>query len=60
MFGNPVSDPFAGYKARIDAEEGAEPEPAPPAKMPETCPSCGKKLEGDPLAFCYHCGGALA
>jgi hypothetical protein len=60
MFGNPGSDPFTGYKARIDAEEDGEPDAAPPAKMPESCPSCGKKLEGEPIAFCYHCGGELS
>ncbi len=63
MFGNPGSDPFQAYKERIDAEEGAETEaaPAPPVKMPDVCPSCGKKLESEePIAFCYHCGGALA
>ncbi|HZV03310.1 MAG TPA: hypothetical protein VFF73_41785 [Planctomycetota bacterium] len=63
MFGNPGSDPFQAYKERIDAEEGAEEEPAPaaPAKMPDVCPACGKKLETEePIAFCYHCGGALS
>jgi hypothetical protein len=65
MFGNPGGDPFQAYKEKIDAEEPAtrpDEDTGPlPAKMPESCPHCQKKLEGEELvAFCYHCGGALA
>jgi len=65
MFGEAANDPFAAMKQRIDAEEPAAPgeePPAPPAVMPEKCPSCGEKLDAqeEPSAFCYHCGAALA
>ncbi len=66
VFGS--ADPYEPFKRRIEAEEGKEPAPAPPAVMPDTCPSCGKKLDAgngarepdDPVAFCYHCGAPLA
>lgn len=60
------ADPFAAIRERIETEtDGAPADPVTaPATLPSKCPSCANALEpdpdGEPIAFCYHCGAPLA
>jgi hypothetical protein len=65
-------DPWTDLRARIESEvaregeaEGDAPQPPrAPTTLPAKCPSCANALEpdpdGEPIAFCYHCGAPLA
>lgn len=44
-------------EAALAVAEPEQPETTPePTEQPETCASCGARLEFDALGNCYHCG----
>ena len=60
-----ATDLLRGLKEEAGLDpSGAPPELSPPAWQPSACTQCGKALESgegdEPLAYCYHCGAALA